>query len=53
MTYTKCINCQNPFTLEGIKAVGFSGLCESCFDKLFDQAYDGLIDELKTREENV
>ena len=41
LSYTHCISCTEPFTLDNIKTSAgwketqISGMCESCFDSLF------------------
>jgi hypothetical protein len=42
MTYTACITCKEPFskanvfTVEGARETQLSGMCECCFDALFE-----------------
>jgi hypothetical protein len=43
----KCIDCAQPFkygvnvfTRDGLREVGISGMCEKCFDALFDDEDD-------------
>lgn len=44
--YTHCINCssefnsKNTFTKEGWRETQISGMCERCFDLLFDPPFD-------------
>lgn len=46
MTYTACITCKEPFskanvfTVEGYMECDISGMCEICFDRLFEDAWD-------------
>ncbi len=46
MTYTKCIACHLPFsaanvfTEAGARETQLSGLCEACFDNLFEEDGD-------------
>ena len=46
MKYTRCINCKQPFTTanvftsQGAKETQISGMCEKCFDALFQDDCD-------------
>lgn len=48
-TFTKCVTCERPFTNDNVKtAAGWretqiTGICEECFDSLFEDDED--IDE--------
>lgn len=46
MKYIKCTNCNKPFSnentysKEGWKETQISGMCEKCFDSLFEEVED-------------
>lgn len=50
--YLACISCKQPFTAErvktsaGWKETQISGMCEVCYDELFQDAQDSGVDTL-------
>ena len=50
--YMACISCKQPFTAERVKTYAgwketqISGMCEVCYDELFDDAQDSGVDTL-------